>query len=60
MVDIKVELSKLMLRFADVHSDHVSVYKDSGNIPEAIQSYVTALKLKVSFTFHFQIYILSK
>lgn len=32
--------------FADAHSNLASIHKDSGNIPEAIQSYSTALKLK--------------
>ena len=33
----------------DAHSNLASVHKDSGNIPEAIQSYRTALKLKPNF-----------
>jgi protein O-GlcNAc transferase len=33
--------------FADAHSNLASIHKDSGNIPEAIASYRTALKLKV-------------
>src|SRR5215469_5605884 len=35
--------------FADAHSNLASIHKDSGNIPEAIQSYRTALKLKVCY-----------
>ena len=35
--------------FTDAHSNLASVHKDSGNIPEAIQSYRTALKLKPNF-----------
>lgn len=35
--------------FSDAHSNLASIHKDSGNIPEAIQSYRTALKLKNEF-----------
>lgn len=32
--------------FADTHSNLASMYKNSGNIPEVITSYLTALKPK--------------
>lgn len=35
--------------FADAHSNLASIHKDSGNIPDAINSYRTALKLKPDF-----------
>ena len=38
-----------MILLIDAHSNLASVHKDSGNIPEAIQSYRTALKLKPNF-----------
>ena len=47
VVDLITSYNKFI--FADAHSNLASVHKDSGNIPEAIQSYRTALKLKPNF-----------
>merc|ERR1719341_769446 len=44
-----LQISYFTPAFADAHSNLASVHKDSGNIPEAIQSYRTALKLKPDF-----------